>query len=145
MDKKLKKQLLDMLQDISYAHEDGSFWNAWSKMHKFLWDMPEDEKMKFHSVEEMRQALQEGDLYCERTNEYVFTYNDGGSICIYTIPLDEAYKLEKMAREDDEYWGAYLGVGGDIYDDEDAEYKMATDLILGEWEFTRDLFKFEEE
>ncbi len=97
--------------------------------------------MRFTTVEELKSALNKGDLYCERTSEYVFKYNEEGSICIYTISLDEAYKLEKMAREDGEYWGAYLGVGGCVYDDEEAEWKME-EMLPGEWEFTSDLFIF---
>ena len=35
-----KKVLLDLLQDISYAYENGTFWKAWSEMHKYLCALP---------------------------------------------------------------------------------------------------------
>lgn len=43
MDKETKKKLLDYLQQISYAHEDGGFWKAWSEMHKYLYDLKTEE------------------------------------------------------------------------------------------------------
>ncbi len=47
MDEKTKKELLSMLQDISYGfdkyaedlEDEGDFWEPWSRMHKFLSDM----------------------------------------------------------------------------------------------------------
>lgn len=44
MKKAEKEMLQDMLQDISYAYEDGDgdFWPAWSKMQKSLSEMEEE-------------------------------------------------------------------------------------------------------
>ena len=50
MNKELKKELLNMLQDISYGHDDGSFWKAWSTMHKFLWEMPEEDEDNYYEI-----------------------------------------------------------------------------------------------
>ncbi len=50
MDKKLKKELLNYLQDISYAYEDGCFWKAWNAMHKFLWDQPETDGECYYEI-----------------------------------------------------------------------------------------------
>ena len=38
MKKEEKEKILDMLQDISYAHEEGEdeFWQKWSEVHKFI-------------------------------------------------------------------------------------------------------------
>ena len=69
----------------------------------------------FKSAEEMLEYIQAGhDLYDQVNDTYVFVYNDAGSIAVYDwIDNDYAAKL----AEKDEYWGAYLGPGGDIYED----------------------------
>ena len=57
------------------------------------------------------------DLYNPNTNEYVFLYNDSDSICCYDwIDKEKADELSAYVKETEEYWGGYLGVGGDIYD-----------------------------
>ncbi len=74
--------------------------------------------MKFKSAEEMLKLIQSGvDLYSEKAEKYVFCYNEAGSLCCYTIDTDEAKELASQAVEHDEYWGAFLGVGGYIWDD----------------------------
>lgn len=47
----MKKELLNLLQEISYAfdeyaeniEDDSSFWKAWSKMHKYISNMKDKE------------------------------------------------------------------------------------------------------
>ena len=75
-------------------------------------------EIKFDNAEDMLYTITGGtDLYCEDTETYVFLYNNEGSICVYRgIDKDEADKLEELAVADEEYWGAYLGAGGDIID-----------------------------
>jgi hypothetical protein len=76
------------------------------------------EKIKFNSAEEMLERIQEGsDFYNPEYEEYVFVYNDCGSVCSYTINEDEAKELMERSNESGEYWSAYLGWGGGIYED----------------------------
>lgn len=72
----------------------------------------------FSSTEEMLKTVQDDvDLYNVLTGEYIFKYNEAGSIAVYDVSLEEAKKLEEESQISNEYWGAYLGVGGNIYDD----------------------------
>lgn len=70
----------------------------------------------FSSANNMLEKIKVNDYYNHITEEYVFTYNDSDSIAVYNIDKDEAKKLSKQAKENDEYWGAFLGPGGYIYD-----------------------------
>lgn len=72
---------------------------------------------KFSSANDMLEKIKVNDYYNYITEEYVFTYNDRDSIAVYNIDKDEAKKLSKQAKENDEYWGAFLGPGGYIYDE----------------------------
>ena len=70
--------------------------------------------MKFNISKKMREYIQSGrDIYSPSLEIYMFLYNEEGAICQYSIRQDEAKEL----NEKDEYWGAYLGTGGIIYDD----------------------------
>ena len=40
MKQESKEKLVDLLQEISYAHGSGTFWKAWSAMHKTSSAMP---------------------------------------------------------------------------------------------------------
>lgn len=76
------------------------------------------ENLKFKSVKEMLDIIQSGiDLYNIETEQYVFLYNEKGAVAVYNIANDEAEELDRNAKENDEYWGAYLGTGGRIYDE----------------------------
>ena len=71
----------------------------------------------FADAKEMNDLITGGtDLYCPSEELYAFVYNDEGSICYYGIGQYEAVELQKEAARDEEYWGAYLGVGGHICD-----------------------------
>ncbi len=72
---------------------------------------------KFSSANDMLEKIKVNDYYNHITEEYVFTYNDRDSIAVYNIDKDEAKTLSKQAKENDEYWGAFLGPGGYIYDE----------------------------
>ena len=75
-------------------------------------------RVTFDSAEEMLDTIINGfDLYNTKTEEYVFVYSESGSICVYNINNDEMKKLTKTARENGSHVGAYLGTGGNIYDD----------------------------
>ena len=51
MSKETKKNLLDLLQNISYGfdeftsdlEDDSLFWESWSEMHKYISELKEDE------------------------------------------------------------------------------------------------------
>lgn len=74
---------------------------------------------KFASGKEMLDVIQSNvDLYSPSLEGYVFLYNDNGGIAHYSIDAKEALELDKLSKEmDGEYWAAFLGVGGHIYDD----------------------------
>lgn len=96
--------------------------------------------MKFESANAMLDIIQSGmDLYNINTGEYVFSYSDKGAIAAYIIDENYAKELSFKSVETDEYWGAYLGVGGSIYED-GAEVKWCEEHYnIGGWKFTNDL------
>lgn len=80
--------------------------------------------MKFDTAQEMLDYITDynecHDLYSEKAGIYVFLYNDAGSIATYDINKIEAKKLAKKVKNDkygEEYWSAFLGPGGKIWDD----------------------------
>lgn len=75
--------------------------------------------MKFHSPKEMLNFINDGnDIYSPSKGLYIFNYNECGSVCVYFIDEDEANKLSKLSKEHGEYWAAFLGCGGHIYDED---------------------------
>lgn len=73
--------------------------------------------MKFNNGMEMYDYLTAGnDLYNTETGDYVFEYNDAHALCVYHLDKDEAKILAEKSKENDEYWGAYLGPEGVILD-----------------------------
>lgn len=90
------------------------------------------EKVTFSSPDEMLQAIQrDRDYYNVASGEYVWNYNESGSVCVYILPLKEAEELQRQTivsgtLSDDNkstdlcaegYWGEFLGCGGSIFDD----------------------------
>lgn len=73
---------------------------------------------KFANAEAMHKCITENciDLYNVNTGQFAFCYNENGAICEYNLSIIEALELAIKATKDDEYWGAYLGIGGNIYD-----------------------------
>ena len=73
--------------------------------------------IKFNSWEEMYNAvvMDDIDLYSPEARMYVFHYNAYGSLAYYDVDENEAKELAEQAM-DENYWGAYLGVGGYILD-----------------------------
>ncbi len=79
--------------------------------------------MEFNSAQEMLDVIQSGtDLYNPRLGIYVFVYSNAGSISYYSITDEHARELAKLAKENDEYWGAFLGPGGSIVDDPGSDF-----------------------
>ena len=77
----------------------------------------------FKSGQEMLDfLLSDEDLYNMDTRDYVFHYSEDGSIATYDIGIEEAKKIAKEALAGQEYWGAYLGPGGWIYDDPSSNF-----------------------
>ena len=78
------------------------------------------ERIIFRSPEAFLATVISGqDLYSKSLCLYVFVYNESGSVCVYGVDNETALDLEKKAKEHCEYWSAYLGLGGEIYDTED--------------------------
>lgn len=74
--------------------------------------------MKFETAEQMLDYINSNhDLYSRKAETYIFNYNEAGSVCIYSIDENEASQLAKKANDTKEYWAAFLGMGGRIYDD----------------------------
>lgn len=76
--------------------------------------------MTFSNGKEMLDIIQSGtDLYCPYKETYVFLYGEE-SICHYDwINKEHATHLATEAKASNEYWGAFLGVGGHIEEDGD--------------------------
>lgn len=75
-------------------------------------------KMRFHTPEQMLEFINaDHDLYSEKAEMYVFNYNVAGSICTYSVAPNEAADLVEEAKANGDYWGAFLGPGGHIWDD----------------------------
>lgn len=72
--------------------------------------------IEFLNASDMYDKITHNDLYSDEDELYVFNYNDDGAICVYHITNKEAKELEQKSLELNEYWGAFLGIGGDIYD-----------------------------
>ena len=77
--------------------------------------------LTFTSAEEMLEKLQTTDMYNADTGEYVFLYSETGDICTYTLEEEEAKKLAQKTKEHHEYWGAFLGIGGRIWEAESGD------------------------
>ena len=83
-------------------------------------DVVEGTPTTFASTDAMLAAINaDNDFYNKTTGEYVFKYSESGSIAVYRLDMEEALELQKKAMEDKQYWGAYLGPGGYIYDNPD--------------------------
>ena len=107
-------------------------------------------QLLFRNATEMMEALQNRDLYSPTLELYIFAYNDIGSICCYNISPSEAATLERKSREQQgEYWGAFLGPGGSIYDAPEHELfnpengisnlEFCKNLFSEDWIYTTDV------
>lgn len=75
--------------------------------------------MKFDTAKQMLEYINSNhDLYSRKAETYVFNYNEAGSICTYDIDCDEAKELALNSKANNgEYWEAFLGAEGTIWDD----------------------------
>lgn len=98
--------------------------------------------MKFENANAMLDIIQSGmDLYNTNTGDYVFSYSDKGAIAAYNIDENYAKELSLKSVETNEYWGAYLGMGGSIYEN-GAEFEWCEEHYnIGGWKLTNDLDK----
>lgn len=77
-----------------------------------------EQKISFESPEEMLDYITTGsDLYNLETGDYIWCYNDCGSIAVDNFTIEEAEQLELEAIKEDMYWGGLIGGGSIIYDD----------------------------
>ena len=85
--------------------------------------LKDKETISFNSSAEMfRYVYGNSDLYNLETGDYVFRYSESGSFAVYNLSMKEAEELEQNATEGNEYWGAFLGIGGYIYDDKSSDF-----------------------
>ena len=74
--------------------------------------------MRFKNGKEMFDYLITGkDLYSPSERIYIFVYNDSDALCYYYLSYQEVLEILNDKGNSDEYWGAYLGIGGRILDD----------------------------
>ena len=92
--------------------------NENAEISELLYGDCEHTPLQFSSPEDFYNELQFSDMYCPELGYYVFSYNDRGAVCHYDIDLEEAAELSKMSRKYNDYWAAYLGPGGHIWDAE---------------------------
>lgn len=88
--------------------------------------------MKFDNWRAMYNYITDGnDLYNTETGDYVFEYNDAHALCVYHLSDTEVKELAEKSKENDgEYWGAFLGTGGEILDSSERnndEYRYSDD------------------
>ena len=89
----------------------------------------------FENGQEMLDTILCGnDLYNAETGEYVFQYSESGSIAVYTLNENTVLKLRQMSEDEGQYWGAFLGPGGLIYDDPIFNLDWCEAHYKGEWE-----------
>lgn len=99
--------------------------------------------MKFNTGKEMLEHINSGnDLYSVKAETYVFNYNASGSIATYTVTSEEAKKLSKLSKKYDDYWGAFLGTGGWIWDD--PSYEMYEEGSLTNLDRCEELIEFDD-
>ena len=97
--------------------------------------------MKFNSAAEMLKFIQDGnDLWSPSEELYIFVYNEDGAICTYNIDLTEAKELSLKAELHDEYWSAFLGWGGSIYDPPRNLELCEMLYDVTDWKFTENIF-----
>lgn len=91
--------------------------------------MDEERTIKFKNGLEMLLKITEQnlDLYNRELELYVFGYNEYGSIAAYHIENQGASRLAKKAAATHEYWSAFLGPGGAIYDS--LAYKQQNEIL----------------
>lgn len=92
--------------------------------------------MRFKNGKDMLECLHDSwEFYNPKKEIYVFEYNSAGSICYYNIDNEEANRLRILKEEsnNEEYWGAFLGVGGWIVDDPSYEDYQEGDYSNLDW------------
>lgn len=111
---------------------------------------------KFKSGKEMYDYICSGhDIYSANQRIYAFVYNDAGAICIYYLSDEDVVELvEKIKKNPDEYWGAFLSwKGSNILDDgkyNSDEYRYSEDweknklYLRPSLEFCEEMFGIED-
>lgn len=80
-------------------------------------DFPVDGRVRFNSEQEMLCYLQNAhDLYNPETGEYVWLYNEAGSIAVDKLSKEDILRILNE-REPGESWSGYIPGGADIWDD----------------------------
>ena len=98
----------------------------------------------FDSAKEMYDYLSAGnDLYNPMTCSYVFLYNEDGALCVYhDINAEKATELAKSVNEDCPSWSSFLGIGGNILDNNNYDRINQSDLYLERsYDFCKELYE----
>lgn len=85
-------------------------------LNKFVYDLNKIFCIKtFRTWREMYDYLTVGnDLYNPATETYVFSYNNNGALCTYSINEQKAKELSEESAEYKDYWAGFLGIGGQV-------------------------------
>lgn len=83
--------------------------------------------LKFKSGKEMYDYICAGnDIYSKSEGIYAFVYNDADAIATYGLNEDVVAELIERSKKYNDYWSAFLGIGGEIHDDYDYdEYRYS--------------------
>lgn len=102
-------------------------------------DLKSREHIVFNSHEEMFDYVcGDSELYNLETGDYVFKYNEVGSLAVYKLNLDEAEELEKESINCGEYWGGILGGDGLIYDD--PSHELYREYLESNFDYCKRMF-----
>ena len=70
------------------------------------------------------------DIYDVDNHYYIFSYNDAGAICYYTMyPEELLYKAVDAVASGENYIGAMVGVGGQIIDDPEEAVEFLNSVV----------------
>lgn len=131
MKKEEKDKILDMLTEVSHAHEEGEgmFWETWSSMHKHVSEMPVDDPpgtivtgiewdTDGEEVDLPSKVIVPEDVDLDGIADYL---SDKYGFCVYSFHVDEtvsgsrgfrvktpAGAIEARELPDDEYPGIAL-------------------------------------
>ena len=89
-----------------------------NKMQVYLESLGTWNVQRFYSGEEMYEWMNgNGDLYDPEKSLYAFSYNDAGAVATYRVSRAQAKDLAEKSDLDGDHWSAYLGPGGQVFDE----------------------------
>lgn len=107
---------------------------------------PKDIAFTFADASQMLSYLQDNDMYNPETEEYVFGYNDEGSICVYSgISMEQARALQGMAEKDKCNWSDMLGMSSSQIYDKGDNMAYCEETCADKWISCKSVFEYENE